>query len=241
MRDDPVREDPWPTSGPDGGTPGRPSGWLWRAHRLTVGVLDTLYVAVALLGALGAGFLVMVVMLPIGGLLGAVVARGVHRALHPGQDAPFSLHLPVAGRTALFSPFVVGMESLGEDSVHVLIVLTLLCTVAGAGWTHALGTEVAGPRPQAPSQLSEVELASVRNLLGALPIEELLHEWRWSRRRLRTDPHRAVQLRDLLLEELEQRDPAGFRAWLRDGLEQDPGQHIRGDDAAGGAAAGRPR
>lgn len=240
VREDPVREDPWPTPGPDGGTPGRPSGWLWRAHRLTVGVLSTLYVVVALLGALGAGLLVMAVMVPAGGLLGAVVARGVHRTLHPGQDAPFSIHLPVAVRTALFSPFVIGMDSLGEDSVYVLVVLTILCTVASAGWTHGLEPEAAGPRPQAPSQLSDAELASVRHLLGALSVEELLHEWRWSRRRLRTDPHQAVQLRDLLLEELQQRDPAGFRAWLRDGLEQDPGCHIRGD-GAGGATTDRPR
>ena len=224
---------------PDRGAGGERSGCLEAAHRLTVRVLTTLYVAVALLGALSASFIVMFALVPASGLLGAVVARGVHRALHPGLEAPFTLYLPAAVRTGLFSPFVIGMDSLGEDSVYVFIVLTLLCTVAGVGWAHALGSDDAGPRPQEPSRLPDAELSSLRDLLGALPVDELLHEWRWSKQRLRTDPHRAVQLRDLLLEEIQQRDPAGFRAWLLDGLERDPGDHIRGDDA-GGTMTGRP-
>ena len=227
------------TPGPDRVAGGGRSTALRGAHRLTVGVLTTLYVAVAVLGALSAGFIVMFVVVPASGLLGAVVARGVHRALHPGLEAPFTLHLPVAVGTGLFSPFLIGMDTLGEVGVYVFIVLTLLCAVAGVGWARALAPEAVGPRPQEPPRLPDAEDCSLRDLLGALPVDELLHEWRWSKERLRTDPHSAVQLRDLLLEEIQQRDPAGLRAWLLDGLERDPGDHIRGDDA-GGAMTGRP-
>jgi hypothetical protein len=231
--------DPVRVPDPDRHRRGEPSGHLQSAHRLTVGVLTALYVAVALLGALSAGLVVLLLVVPVTGLLGALIARGVHRALHPGVEAPLTLHLPVALNTGLLSPFVVGMETLGEDSVPVFIVLTLLCTVAGVGWAHALGPEAVGPRPQAPPRLPDAELSSLRELLRALPVDELLHEWRWSRRRLRTDPHGAVQFRDLLLEEIQQRDPTGFRAWLLDGLEQDPERHIRGD-GADGATTGPP-
>lgn len=234
-----MREDPSRTSGTDRGAGGGPSRGLRSAHRLTVGALTTLYVAVALLGSMSAGLAVMFFVVPASGLLGAVVARLVHRALHPGLEVPLSRHLPVAVRTGLFGPFVIGMDALGEDSSYVLIALTLLCTVAGVGWAHALVPDAVDPGPHAPQRLPEAELSSLRDLLGALPLEELLHEWRWSRQRLRTDPHRAVQLRELLLEEIQQRDPRGFRAWLLDGLERDPGHHIRGDDA-GGATTGRP-
>ena len=175
--------DPVRVPDPDRHRRSEPSGHLQRAHRLTVGVLTALYVAVALLGALSAGLVVMVLVVPITGLFGALIARGVHRALHPGVEAPLTLHLPVAVNTGLFSPFVVGMDSLGEDSVPVFMVLTLLCAVAGVGWARALGPEAGGPRPPTPPRLPDAELSSLPHLPRALPVDELLHDWPTSRAR----------------------------------------------------------
>jgi hypothetical protein len=39
----------------------------------------------------------------------------------------------------------------------------------------------------------------------------------------------AAQVRSLVLDELERRDPAGFRRWLADGAVDPPEQHVRAD------------
>lgn len=228
----------YPTLDPDphaGDERGR-CGWPRRAHRLTVGVLNVVYVAVALLGALSAHPAVTFLVVPAAGLLGAVLARVLHRSLHPGIEAPLTNHLPAAVSTGLFAPFVIGMDDLGENSIYVYLAMVLLCAVAAVGWTHALEADGDAPVPHAPPRLTDAEISSLRDLLRALPVDELLHEWRWTRSRLPTDTHVALQVRELLLEEIQRRDPTGFREWLLDGIEHDPEHHIRGDGSDGSAA-----
>lgn len=210
---------------------GRHPSLLMRIHRLSVRVLGAVYVSVALLGALGSSLLVTFLVVPVTGAFGAALARGVHRALHPHTQAPLSTHLPSAVATGLFTPFVIGMETLGPLGSPVSVVFVLLGTLVGVGWAHGIASD--DTLPSTRTRLSDDDLASFRTLLEALPLEELLHEWRWTGRQLRADRHVAARLREALLVEIDRRDPEGFQRWLLDGLEEDPERYIRAADGNG--------
>ena len=209
---------------------GRHPSLLMRVHRLSVRVLGAVYVSVALLGALGSSLLVTFLVVPVISALGAALARGVHRALHPHTQAPLSIHLPSAVATGLFTPFVIGMETLGSVGGPVSVGIVLLGTLVSVGWAHGIASGDTVPSTGTARGLSDADMASFRALLEALPLEELLHEWRWTGRKLRADRHVAAQLREALLEEINRRDPEGFQRWLLDGLEEDPERYIRATD-----------
>lgn len=209
---------------------GRHPSLLECVHRVNVRVLGALYVSVALLGALGSSLLVTFFVVPVSGALGAALARGVHRALHPHTEAPLSIHLPAAVATGLFFPFVIGMEILGSVGGPVSVAIVVLGTLVSVGWAHRIASDDTVPPTATGRGLSDADLTSFRALLRALPLEELLHEWRWTGSKLRADRHVAAQLREALLEEIDRRDPEGFQRWLLDGLEQDPERYVRATD-----------
>lgn len=210
----------------------RPS-LLAHAHRVNVHVLGAIYVSVALLGALSSSLLVTFLVVPAAGALGATLARGVHRALHPHTRAPLSVHLPAAVATGLFGPFVIGMDTLDSVEGPVSIAVVVLGTLVSVGWAYRITSDVTVPSSTVERGLSDCDLPSFRALLCALPTEELLHEWRWTSTQLQVDRRIAARLREALLEEISRRDPIGFERWLLDGLERDPEHYIRAADGNG--------
>jgi hypothetical protein len=76
----------------------------------------------------------------------------------------------------------------------------------------------------------------MRHVLTAMPTELLLDEWEATRSRLTAgagDPLVMVHLRDLLIEELRSRDPAGTARWLLEGPADLPDLYIRPDPGLG--------
>ena len=164
---------------------------------------------IALLGALVAPWTAMLLVAPA---LGAFLA-GVALLLGPSgrRDA---LWMGAAG--LLLVPLSHGLLLLGTAGGAVLLLLLALGPLVVGAWPAAAG--------------SASELSGVPDLLAALPVAELLEEWRASERTLRSSPDPTVvaEVRAMLLDELSRRDPAGVAAWLASGGDE-PADHVRAD------------
>jgi hypothetical protein len=77
----------------------------------------------------------------------------------------------------------------------------------------------------------------VRHFLTAMPRELLLDEWRVSQRRLTAGSGDAlweVRVRELLIDELQTRDPVGTARWLSEAPASPPDHFIRPEPGLGG-------
>lgn len=119
---------------------------------------------------------------------------------------------PRAGVAAAGAAFLAGVLSAEILAWSGLVVGSgVLAVLAAAGWWAGRRVLCRGP------------VVSVRTTVPGAATDELCLVWRRSDEELRRvpddDPERAklAVVRQLLLEELERRDPAGFRRWLDDG------------------------
>ncbi len=228
---------PGRTAPSDGG----PTGWeraLVRSGRTTLGAL---YVGVALLGVLHLDVQTVLLAAPFFAAMAMVLRWQVHDASVAGNDSSISL-LPAATVGALFAPFGMGVQQLGDRGAYLLLVMIGLLTVLSCHWLARLEpptpAAVAGDRPRtSPSRPPEPAPPLPYELLRTLALDDLIDEWRRSAEQVhRTsdgDRDSAVEWRGALLQELERRDPRGFGAWVLDGTARGPEHHIRsGRDGA---------
>ncbi|MGY1667660.1 hypothetical protein [Geodermatophilus sp. SYSU D00696] len=197
---------------------------------MAIRVLATVFVLVALLGVLVSATPLVLVTVLVGGAVGAWFAQFAHWAVEPGDRAPLLTRLTVGAATGLFFPFIRGTEALGERGSHLSVVVILLTTLIGINWIAQVSRQpvpAVAPRREAldPGQ------SSLRALLERLPLHDLLDEWRCTGAGPAVAGSPSVPARELVLEEIQRRDPGGFRRWLDAGLGTDPRHFIRGEDS----------
>ncbi len=115
--------------------------------------------------------------------------------------------------------------------------LVLLLTVAAGVLGHWISSDPPG-HPGSAGGRGPVpwDDALLRDVVSALPTDVLLDEWRVTQRHLTAragNPMREVRVRDLLIDELQARDPQGTARWLREGLDHPPDRYIRRDSSLG--------
>lgn len=186
-----------------------------------------LYVPVALLGALVMTPTVLLTVAPTVALAAVALLAVLHRTSgRPGPDRPAATS--TAAAAALVVPFHEGVELLEDaGAVIAMAVLGLLAHVGNHWWTTTLDADRAG-------SATAVVARSLRSRLRRMPLEDVLHEWRAleSGAGFASDARHtaaAAQVRSLVLDELEHRDPVGFRQWLADGAVDPPELHVRAD------------
>lgn len=212
---------------------------LVRVGRRTVGIL---YGGVALLGLLHLDLRTTLLVVPFFGILAAGLRWSIHEALHAESTPSIQLLSPAATAGALFAPFAMGIQELGDRGAYLLIVLIGLLTILGFHWLYRLEVPV---RPAAvddrssapPPRPTEAAHPPPHELLQALTLDDLVDEWRRSDELFHgtspTDRRAAVEWRGVLLDELERRDPRGFGDWVLGGMARGPEHHIRaGSDGA---------
>ena len=177
--------------------------------------------------------------------LSALVMRlrwSIHQALHTRASPSIALLLPAAAVGALFAPFGVGSQQLGDHGAYLLLVLFGLVMILGSHWLYRLGIPTGQaavddrPPPQ-PPRPTEAAHHPPHELLQRLTLDDLTDEWRrsdeLSHQTSLPDRRAAVEWRGCLLDELERRDPRGFDDWVLDDTVRGPEHHIRaGSDGA---------
>ena len=219
MADAPLPPEPIPASGSLIGVPGATRTAAWRAilqwGRATA---LTLFLGIAVLGALVTPWVAMVLIGPAAGALFALtVALAQAAPLQTPESRRMVVYAAVTG--VLLLPFAAGVGTLGAIGGAVLLVL------------FVVGALVAGDRvatlTDPPAVRGVIEL---RELVTVLPTARLLDEWRATEELLRRPGQRAVaaELRALLLDELARRDSAAVGRWLAEGG-RSPDAYIRVD------------
>lgn len=195
----------------------------WVGRRLCLLVV----VGTAVIGALFSSAWMTLVVAPLTGLFAASQVALVHHGFPAQRSARRAVLFAGAG-CALAVPFVMGAVALGTAGAVLTMVVVVTGAVLLGGWLTALcrEDEVARSTVQDTKVLGE--------LIGAVPMSALLEEWRLSEAVLATasDPDEraaAALARELLLDEMARRDPAGVRRWLQDGAAASPDRHLRDD------------
>ncbi len=135
-----------------------------------------------------------------------------------------------AGAVFAVASFAVGV--LAAETLELSGLVTgsgILVTLAPAGWW-------AGKRASSGRTRGAGRQVSVRSTVPGLDDAELCLVWRRSHEELQRTPaggpalRQLAEVRQLLLDELEKRDPAGFRRWLGSGAltGEDPRPFLRG-------------
>lgn len=205
-----------------------PAGRTLRSSvRLAGLVMWALYVPVALLGALVMTPTVLLTVAPTVALAAVGLLAVLHRTSdRPGPDRPAATS--TAAAAALVVPFHEGVELLEDTGALIaMAVLGLLAHVGNHWWTTTLDVDRAGSAPA-------VVARSLRSRLRSMPLEAVCQEWRVLQQGagFPADARHAAaaaQVRSLVLDELERRDPAGFRQWLAEGAVDPPEHHVRAD------------
>lgn len=198
-------------------------------------LLVTGFVTVALLGAaVSSAFTVLVVGPVLGALAGGLVA--LTEAGPPQRPSAGRARLVAAGAGLLLLPFFAGVALLGVVGAVVALALLGLGVLAGVAHIvrlpRLLGPRLHGVAVQGtPGQ--PIATKPTTDFVRVLQTRRLLEEWRSSSAHVHgPDPIRrleAVELRDLLLEELSRRHPQAVARWLMHGGDEDPQRYI-GDD-----------
>ncbi len=205
-----------------------PGGLHRYSARLARLAMWVLYIPVALLGALvmtpmAMSTVVPAVALAAVGLL-AVLFRTCRR---PGPDRRTST--TTAAAAAGVAPFSEGIELLQDTGTVIgMTVLALLAYVGNSWWATNLDVDPAGDATEPAAA------RSLRQRLRRMPLEDVFREWQAMQHGTGVPPDArhmfaAAQVRSLVLDELEHRDPVGFGCWLGDGAVDPPEHHIRGD------------
>jgi hypothetical protein len=209
------------------GPPPRKSGdrILWRGPlRAARSLALVVYVLLTATGALTSPEISLLL-----GVLLAIIGAELMASLHQAAgDLPPLPHPLVAGVSVGSLPAAVaGTTTLGASPGIVIALGLALGAAAGAQWiaTPPMGSP-AGTAGTADHVKDE---RSLRQVLRALPTDVLFTE----RRRTQT-PGGArgselpleVRMRELLIDEMQRRDPAGTARWLSEGLGEPPDGYV---------------
>ncbi|NEK84518.1 hypothetical protein GCU60_01895 [Blastococcus saxobsidens] len=196
---------------------GRPSA-LRVAVRVGRVLAATIFVTTALIGAVVAPWPWMLLYAPaVGALAGGTVALARSGSRQDAASRRTVVHAAVVGFLAV--PFGAGLPALGGAGGVVVLFLLVVASLVAADW---LAEEQPGP-PVAGA-------AELRSVVGALPTQDLVHAWLGTEDLLRSarEHRRVAELREVLLDELARRDPAGVAEWLAAGG-RSPVPHISVD------------
>jgi hypothetical protein len=110
--------------------------------------------------------------------------------------------------------------------VLALVIVVVRAAICGAGVAPA----DAWSPGRLPAQAGVMD-ASPRAVLAAMPLQVLLAKWQATQltQRLELRPHEAEAtrwVRELIIDELQNRDPAGSARWLADGAVHPPDHYI---------------
>lgn len=161
------------------------------------------------------------------GTLLAVAAGAVVAGLHRVPDLAPLPHPAVAAARVLFFPAAIaGCSVLGAPGTLVGLAGMIAATGYVALWANLPTSEPPGDPLHAAVPPTE---GSLRELLGALPTDALLDEWRDAREH--DDPcspagANGVRLRELLIDEMQRRDPSGTSRWLAVGFDEPPDGYV---------------
>ncbi len=183
-------------------------------------------VGTAVAGALFSSAWTTLVVAPLTGLFAASQVAMVHPGF-PAERSARRAALLVGVGCALAVPFVMGVIALGAAGAVLTVTVVVTGAVLAGGRLASLCRE-----DVAPSAAPDTRVLG--ELIGAVPMSALVEEWRLSEALLSTttdpDERAAASLaRELLLDEMTRRDPAGVRRWLQDGAAASPDRHLRDD------------
>ena len=216
---------------------------LRRTITLSRLLLQVLYIAIALLGALVGPPATTLVLGFAVGVAGAVLFAVMHWSCREQEPAPRAV-LTAGATVAALVPFAEGISALGDAGAALSLGILILSAVLGGHWLatldldppattttqHGAGAGAGGH----PIATGVVEDPSLPELLRVVPLDALFTEWRATEDEL--NAHQggqryaaAVHIRGLLLEEMRHRDPAGVQRWLSAGTRGRPEHYIRGD------------
>ena len=211
--------------GPPSGTSGT---WgLWRGPlRMVRSVALVIYAGLTANGAL----LSPRSSLALGGLFaftGAALVASLHRCAVDGLS-PLP-HPLVAGIGAGCLPAAVaGTTTLGARAGMVVGLGLVLGAVVGGHW---IGSPPArSPVPPTPATDRVKDEQSLRQILRAVPTDVLCAEWRNTQApggALGSEFVVDIRMRDMLIDEMQRRDPAGTARWLSEGAGELPDGYIR--------------
>jgi hypothetical protein len=200
---------------------------------------------VAFLGVLHLDPWTTLLVAPLLGVLVMGLRWSIHQAVHPEATPSLALLIPAATVGAVFAPFGVGIQQLGDHGAYVFLVMIGLLTILGSHWLYRLAVSTdqaavddrSSPPPPRPTDAAH---PSPHELLQTLTLDDLVDEWRRSDelfyRASLADRRAAAEWRGCLLDELERRDPRGFDDWVLDDTGHGPEHHIRA--SSDGAATG---
>ncbi len=169
------------------------------------------------------------------GLAGGAVVAALLR--HASADVPQLPHPALAAAMAGGLPAALaGSSATGPwGGLLLVLLLTVVASLFGRWITSSDPRVRAGLSGR--HDLSPWDEELLRDVVSALPTDLLLDEWQVTQRCLATgagDLMWEVRLRDLLIDELQARDPLGTARWLSEGLDHPPGRYIRRDSSLGG-------
>jgi hypothetical protein len=184
-------------------------------------------VVYALLTATGA-LMSPVISLALGVLLTIICAELVATLHQAAEDLPPLPHPLVAGISVGSLPAAVaGTTTLGASPGIIIALALALGAAAGVQWIAS--PPVGSPARKAATVDRLKDERSLRQVLRALPTDVLFAEWR----SIQTpDGARGsellleVRMRELLIDEMQRRDPAGTARWLSEGPGEPPDGYI---------------
>lgn len=198
-----------------------------RARRISVPLLQAIYVGVAMIGLVVTP-LMSLLWAPVLGVSVAALFASFVCYCDPRWYAPRIL-VTITVVTAGAVPFVGGLALLGGVGRAVALVFFLVLAVAVMSSVHALNR---GPTT-AEGRVVAHDLGVLVQALSSVPLDDLFRHWQASQGRSLTGDHevsaRVAALRAAVLDELERRDPEGFSRWLQEGAAEAPDRFIRGD------------
>lgn len=142
----------------------------------------------------------------------------------------------VAAVTGCLPAALSGTSATGAWGALAVGLLVVETAVLFARWIHSYRPATSTPALGDEHGQRARDESFLRQVLTTMPTEVLLDEWEATQGRLTAaggDPLRDVRLRDLLIDELRDRDPVGTARWLRDGPADLPDLYIRPDPDPG--------
>lgn len=185
---------------------------------------STVYAGAALVGAIVAPPHATLIVAPVCAALVATAWVAAHVALVDLR--PTGRSTCVATCLAFGLPlFLHGAAATGDAGSASALLLLPPAVAHGLPWVRAMWS--AG-RPLPQTALPDLDdESSLRDVLAAISLRDRFDEWRATQT---TGSFGDLRTREMIIDELRWRDPAGVEHWLADGAGQAP-EHYIGRDA----------